>query len=112
MIYRYDIFGGYVSSRGVSTYALFALYDIDSLSVALYFEAADNIVLIVSCSCEEYIRYINLFLLSTIWLASAVQLVRKYLEPPPPPLSGGYIRLANLIKSRFDVLYMTYKRCA
>lgn len=76
----------------------------DDPSVQQYFEAADNIVTIVNRSFEEHVKYINPFLLSTIWLACAVQLVRRFLG------SRGVNQ--GLIKSRFDVLYLTYKRCA
>lgn len=67
------------------------------------YEAADRILRIVSQSCEEHIQHINPFLSSTIWLASAVQLVRKHFSRAPTNQS--------LIKSRFDVLYLTYRRC-
>ena len=59
---------------------------------------------IVSRCSEDHIRHINPFMSSTVWLATAVQLVRKYCGPGVP--SPG------LIQSRFYVLYMTYNRCA
>jgi len=68
-----------------------------------YYDAADCILGIVNRSCEEHILHINPFLSSTIWLASAVQLVRKHFVQACSD--------RNLIKSRFDVLYLTYKRC-
>ncbi|CAH0051943.1 unnamed protein product [Clonostachys solani] len=77
--------------------------DMDNLCIRQYFEAADNILTIVSRSSEDHIRHINPFLLSTIWLACAAQLVRKYLGP-------AWIN-PSLVKSRYDVLYLTYKRC-
>ncbi|KAJ5540264.1 hypothetical protein N7513_008596 [Penicillium frequentans] len=81
----------------------FGVIDAESVALRHYFDATDSILRIVNQSCEEHIRYINPFLSSTIWLASAVQLVRKHLSRTPSNRS--------LIKSRFDVLYLTYKRC-
>ncbi|KAJ6168757.1 hypothetical protein N7497_001600 [Penicillium chrysogenum] len=68
-----------------------------------YYEAADRILRIVSQSCEDHIQHISPFLSSTFWLVSAVQLVRKHFTREPANRS--------LIKSRFDVVYMTYRRC-
>jgi hypothetical protein len=76
--------------------------DTDSLATRQYFEAADNIVTIVNRSCEDHIRYVNPFLSYTIWLGSTVQLVQRIFCPP------GANR--NLIKSRFEVLHLTYKK--
>ncbi|KAJ5481191.1 hypothetical protein N7475_000003 [Penicillium sp. IBT 31633x] len=78
-------------------------FDCESLAQRQYYEAADRILRIVSQSCEEHIQHINPFLSSTIWLASAVQLVRKHFTQAPSTRA--------LIKSRFDVLYLTYRRC-
>ncbi|KAK4153435.1 fungal-specific transcription factor domain-containing protein [Chaetomidium leptoderma] len=119
MIYRYHLFSTHshsssqsgVGSTGLSGGAddgarqtLPGFNDPNSSWVRQYFEAADNIFLIVSHCCEDHIRHTNPFLPSTIWLAAAVQLVRKYAVPPASSDLG-------LIQSRFDVLYMTYKRC-
>ncbi|KAF5563766.1 fungal specific transcription factor [Fusarium phyllophilum] len=68
-----------------------------------YFESADNVLSIVNRSCEDHIRHINPFLASTIWLAAAVQMVRKQF--------GGPSTYNSLIKARFDVLYLTCKQC-
>lgn len=68
-----------------------------------YYEAADRVLRIVNQSCMEHIQYINPFLSSTIWLAAAVQLVRKHFTRAPSNQS--------LIRSRFDVLHLTYQRC-
>lgn len=65
-----------------------------------YFEG-DNILTIVYHSCDNHIKWINAFLASTIWLAAAVQ--RKEFGP------AGTNR--GLVKSKFDVLYITYERC-
>lgn len=115
MIYRYDLFGHHAhqtcqpigagqfgphDSRGEGS---LAFQDSENLSVQQYFEAADNILTIVSRCSENHIRHINPFMSSTIWLATAVQLVRKYYGPGLP--SPG------LIQSRFYVLHMTYDRC-
>lgn len=116
MIYRYDLFReeptvttdddwptDNVSPSPSSSWGQRLLH---SPAVGQYFEAADNILGIVNGSCEEHIQYINPFLLSGIWLASAVQLVRKCVDQQPSPSARS-----RLIKSRFDVLYLTYKRC-
>ncbi|KAL5363809.1 hypothetical protein BJX96DRAFT_187274 [Aspergillus floccosus] len=68
-----------------------------------YFGAADRILRIVNQSCVEHIQCINPFLSNTIWLAAAVQLVRKY-------FTGAHSN-QSLIRSRFDILHLTYKRC-
>lgn len=78
-------------------------HNAESVALQHYFDAADNILRIVNQSCEKHIQHINPFLSSTIWLASAVQLVRKHFARTPAERS--------LIKSRFNVLYFTYKRC-
>lgn len=110
MIYRYHLFGAHAHSPqsggpdDAVGQSLPGLNDPGNSSVRQYFEAADNILMIVSRSCEDHIRYINPFLPSTIWLAAAVQLVRKYVKPPASN--------PGLTQSRFDVLYLTYKRCA
>jgi hypothetical protein len=117
MIHRYDMFGSHTQSRQSSVNGNDqhfhpgdgpvqnspAFQDPDNPSVSQYFEAADNILMIVNRSCENHIQHINPFLPSTIWLAAAAQLVRNYINTDN--VSPG------LIKSRFDVLYLTYKRC-
>jgi len=118
MIHQYDVFGGPVrtgwskhcpnsrpksrdhegswrASRGTN--------DADIIALDQYFEAADNILTIVHRSCDKHIQWINPFLASTIWLAAAVQLVRKEFGP------SGTNR--DLVKSKFDVLYITYQKC-
>lgn len=80
-----------------------SMSDTDNVALAQYFEAADNILTIVKRSSEDHIRYINPFLSSTIWLASAVQIFRQEFE-------HGETR-RTFIKSKFEVLYMTYKQC-
>lgn len=115
MIHRYELFADNISSRqnggaGIpppseETIGQLTshLKDINNASVQQYFEAADNIFMIVNRSSEDHIKHMNPFLLSTIWLASAVLLVRQHYGPPS--------KLPDLVKSRFDVLYLTYKRC-
>jgi hypothetical protein len=117
MIHRYNVFGGQARAAYDSHYTAAgasnnsaarnnspsSTHDIEELSLRQYFEAADNILAIVHRSSDDHIQYINPFLSSTIWLASAVQLVHKEFGPP------GTNR--SLIKSKFEVLYMTYKRC-
>ncbi|KAE8336779.1 hypothetical protein BDV24DRAFT_167949 [Aspergillus arachidicola] len=79
------------------------LSDTENMARQQYYEAADRILRIVNQSCVEHIQYINPFLSSTIWLAAAVQLVRKYLTRESSHQS--------LIRSRFDVLHLSYQRC-
>jgi hypothetical protein len=74
-----------------------------NLAMTQYFEAADEILKIIRLSSDDHIKWINNFLSSTIWLASAVQLVHKEFGPQ------GTNR--SLIKSKFEVLNMTYKKC-
>jgi hypothetical protein len=112
MIYRYDAFrpqsrrpdiSGRHPSGNSAVRGTFSPLDTESGALQQYYEAADCILDIVNRSCEEHIQHINPFLSSTIWLASAVQLVRKHFTRAQSN--------RNLIKSRFDVLYLTYKRC-
>ncbi|KAL4810590.1 hypothetical protein BDV18DRAFT_155202 [Aspergillus unguis] len=114
MIYRYDAFRPQTRrseiKRGQRSVdhpeqdrARSSHHNAESVALQHYFDAADNILRVVNQSCEKHIQHINPFLSSTIWLASAVQLVRKYFARTPAEKS--------LIKSRFNVLYFTYKRC-
>lgn len=119
MIHHYDIFSDSVRAgrpaqnknsqiveKSVSRTTLpisGGMSDGENQGLNQYFEAADEILRIVHRSSDDHIRHINAFLASTIWLASAVQLVRKEFGPP------GTNR--SLIKSRFEVLNMTYKKC-
>ena len=116
MIYRYDLFGQHAhqSPQHIGADQLYphdtvgegpsAFDDLENLSVQQYFEAADNILTIVSRCSEHHIRHINPFMSSTIWLATAIQLVRKFYGPRAAT--------PGLIQSRFYVLHMTYTRCA
>ncbi|KAK6067261.1 2,4-dichlorophenol 6-monooxygenase [Seiridium cupressi] len=129
MIYRYGVFGAQRSHvQGFGTYlradstttgsstttkltpneklgsrAAATPYDVENLALPMYFEATDNILSIISRSSQNHIKHINPFLASTVWLASAVQLFRMHLT------QGELSR--TLIKSKFEALYMTYKRC-
>lgn len=75
----------------------------EKLAITQYFEAADNALNIVRRSCDDHVRYINPFLSSTIWLVSAVYLVRSQFCRPGTSKS--------VIKSRFEVMHLTYKKC-
>ena len=112
MIYRYDAFrsqnrptetSGRHPSGNTAGPSTFSLLDTENGALRQYYEAADRILGIVNRSCEDHVQHINPFLPSTIWLASAVQLVRRHFARAQSN--------RDLIKSRFDVLYLTYKRC-
>lgn len=75
----------------------------ESMALSQYFEAADYILTIVSRRCDVHIRYINPFLSSTIWLAPAIQIFRQEFE-------HGETR-RTFIRSKFELLHMTYKQC-
>lgn len=75
----------------------------ESLAIKQYFEAADDLLIIVRRSCDDHIRYINPLLSSTIWLASAVLLVRSQFCRPET--------MRSVIKSRYEVMHLTYKNC-
>ena len=102
MIYRYDVFKGrlYVAfpSHEADTTA-----NHDDLAVKEYFAAADDMLTIIHRSCDDHIKYINPFLSNTIWLASAVHLMRSQLCQPGTTKS--------VVKSRYEVLHLTYKKC-
>lgn len=112
MIYRYDAFGsqsrrpeisGRHRSGNTAGRGTFSPFNSEIGALSQYYEAADRILEIVNRSCEDHFQHINPFLSSTIWLASAVQLVRKHFARANSN--------RDLIKSRFDVLYLTYKQC-
>lgn len=120
MIHRYDVFGSH-ARKSWPTWDAHLLKGAQwtghaprcnstsgtnygkSLASSQYFEAADNILTIVHRSCDDHVQYINPFLSSTIWLASAVQLIQTEFGPPGTNRSLG--------KSKFEVLSMTYKKC-
>ncbi|KAJ4174125.1 hypothetical protein NW754_004540 [Fusarium falciforme] len=113
MIHRYNVFGNAASHSGRKTRrAMSALAEkewgrsnnrLDDIAMRQYLEAADNILTIVNRSCDDHIQHINPFLSFTIWLASAVQLVRRGFCHPGASQS--------LVKSKFEVLNLTYKQC-
>ncbi|KAJ0413486.1 fungal-specific transcription factor domain-containing protein [Aspergillus carlsbadensis] len=111
MIHRYEVFRclGSLVNRGhaeVET-SIPPLYqgalEADNLALAQYFEAADNILSIVTRSCDDHVRFINPFLSSTIWLAAAVQVFRQEFDQ-------GKTQRA-FMRSKYEVLYMVYKQC-
>lgn len=108
MIHRYDVFQS-LRPRNKRDYdprkanPAGSTSQKDNMALSQYFEAADNILTIVSRSCDGHIRYINPFLSSTIWLASAIQIFRQEFE-------HGETR-RTFIRSKFEVLHMTYKQC-
>lgn len=114
MIYRYDTFG----DHGI--FALFSHGSASSISctenrpqvksesredlaVKRYLEAADNMLSIVLQSSDDHIQHINPFLSNTIWLASAVHLLHSQL--------CRSAKKKAVIKSRFEVMHLTYKNC-
>lgn len=114
MIYRYSVFGGQMQDRpgaggnpraDTSQQASHGTikYDAENLALQQYFEATDNILTIIGRSSEEHIKHINPFLSSTIWLASAVQILR--MQFAEDDISR------TLIKSKFESLHLTYKQC-
>lgn len=112
MIYRYDVFGSHAMMSRATHQArdhtpregrVARHSGIDSSASRQYFEAADEVLRIVNRSCTDHVKYINPFLAYTIWLASAVQLVRRGLSPPGTDRS--------LTRSKFEVLHLAYKNC-
>ncbi|RJE20073.1 hypothetical protein PHISCL_07592 [Aspergillus sclerotialis] len=75
----------------------------ESLAIKQFFEAADDLLAIVRRSCDDHVRHINPFLSSTIWLASAVLLVRSRL--------CRLESMRSVIKSRYEVMHLTYRKC-
>jgi hypothetical protein len=109
MIYRYDVF------KGQFRVSLPTRHDRDDSTTSHanegehprakeYFDAADDILSIIHRSSDDHVRYINPFLSSTIWLASAVNLMRSQLCRP-----AGALR--SVLRSRYEVLHLTYKKC-
>lgn len=54
---------------------------LDRISWSLYLTAAAEIVTIVRNSTKEHVRYVNPFLVNTIWLAAAAQIVSTIFQP-------------------------------
>ena len=75
----------------------------ESLAIKQFFEAADDLLVIVRRSCDDHVRHINPFLSNTIWLASAVLLVRSQLCRPES--------MRSVIRSRYEVMHLTYRKC-
>lgn len=112
MIYRYDVFGSHAMMSRAAQHAKDHTpregrgarhSGMDSSASRQYFEAADEVLRIINRSCTDHVKYINPFLAYTIWLASAVQLVRRGLSPPGTDRS--------LTRSKFEVLHLAYKNC-
>ncbi|KAM0219270.1 hypothetical protein ACHAQD_006486 [Fusarium lateritium] len=74
-----------------------------SLALNQYLEASDEICTLVRRSYEDHYKYVNPYLVNTIWLAGAVQLFHKLLVPST---TAGQ----ELINSNFQVLNTTHKR--
>lgn len=116
MIYRYDVFKGHYRvalSTHDSSVPSTPSRDrapsqvnkgsMESLAIQQYFEAADDMLAIVNRCSDDHIRYINPFLSNTIWLASAVHLLRSQFCRPGTNKA--------VVKSRFKVMHLTYKKC-
>lgn len=74
----------------------------DRIAMAQYFEAADNILEIVSMSSDNHVRHVSPFSASLIWLAAAVHLIRKAFN------SAGISE--NFANSKFDVISLCYQQ--
>ncbi|KAL4772059.1 hypothetical protein BDW60DRAFT_222689 [Aspergillus nidulans var. acristatus] len=109
MVYRYDVFKGRVRVSLPSHDdhhhhdSSSSMRESEHAAVREYLDAADKILAIIQRSSADHIQYTMPFLSSTIWLASAVQLMRSQLCRP------GTLKL--VVKSRYEVLHLTYKKC-
>jgi hypothetical protein len=72
----------------------------DPEGLSRYREAADAVLMIVTRSTDDHIKYVNPFLSSTIWLAATAQLVYKFFAP----LSTN----TRLTESKSEVLLLNY----
>ncbi|KAL2862700.1 uncharacterized protein BJX67DRAFT_365822 [Aspergillus lucknowensis] len=110
MIYRYDVFKGQIrveiasSSISQDNSTDEAAPEREHPTTKEYFDAADEALAIIHHSSDDHVQYINPFLSSTIWLASAVNLMRSQLCRP-----GATLR--SVLRSRYEVLHQTYKKC-
>ncbi|RMZ88468.1 hypothetical protein DV736_g4303, partial [Chaetothyriales sp. CBS 134916] len=68
-----------------------------------YFDASESVLNVILMSSEGHYRYVNPFLANTIWLACAVQLLKKELA------SSGAVEL-EAAESNFEVLRKGYKK--
>lgn len=66
-----------------------------------YFEAANSILYITNRCNDQFHRYVNPFLVNTIWLAAAVQLLKR-------ELFSADDTERDLVASNFEVLRMNY----
>lgn len=92
MIHHHSAFGEDKSTLYDST----PKKHLDEGGFSRYLEAADEIMMAVSHSAENHIRFVNPFLASTIWLATAVQLVHKSMI--------SEFAKKDLVDSKFEVL--------
>lgn len=74
----------------------------DKQGLGRYLEAAENILAITNSCSDNHISCVKPFLASTIWLATAAQLVYKKFGPT------DYNQ--DLIESKFDILFMQCQR--
>ncbi|CBF76215.1 fungal specific transcription factor domain-containing protein [Aspergillus nidulans FGSC A4] len=88
MVYRYDVFKGRVRVSLLSCDDQHnhdrssSMREGEHAAIREYFDAADKILTIIQRSSADHIQYTMPFLSSTIWLASAVQLMRSQLCRP------------------------------
>lgn len=68
-----------------------------------YFEAADEVIILVRRSHIDQFRYVNPFLANTVWLACAVQLFHRDFATAG---NSDY----DLVNSSFDLLRLTYDK--
>ncbi|KAJ0420815.1 fungal-specific transcription factor domain-containing protein [Aspergillus carlsbadensis] len=109
MICRYDVFKGRFSvnlpaSRDWDDDSPRSEQDGQHTRAKEYFDAAGDILAIIQRSSDDHVRYIHPFLSNTIWLASAISLMRSQLCRPT-----GTQR--SVLRSRYQVLHLTYKKC-
>ncbi|KAK3987196.1 putative fungal-specific transcription factor [Cladorrhinum sp. PSN332] len=71
-----------------------------------YMNASDEIITVVRNSSRDHYRYVNPFLVNTIWFAAAVQCACRVFDPPVVPafnkrLAGSNLDLLKLTMDRF-----------
>ena len=84
MIHHHQVFTSTSQHLGIASTASGSNSpsSLDRTSWSLYLAAATEIVTIIRNSSTDHVKYVNPFLVNTIWLAAAAQIVSKIFQPP------------------------------
>jgi hypothetical protein len=103
MIYKYYIFHGNTNSPVVGQKSLLTLLDPENDHTNQYFQAANNVTILIQRSSEDHFQFVNPCFANTVWLAAAVQLLRREVTS-----ASGADR--DQINSEFELVRFSYDR--